>query len=367
MPPHLCPTNTSLSELHLTGIPGLQHLHLWISIPFCLLYLITLAGNSTLLCVIKADPTLRLPMFFFLSMLSVIDLVMSTSITPNMLNIFWFHSTAISLDACLTQMYFVHASSAIESGVLVAMALDRYVAVCNPLRYLSILTRPVVAALGLATLLRGVVFMSPLTFQIRRLPLCSPAVVNHSYCEHMAVLKLSCRDTDFSNTYSLSVSTYVGTFDSLLIVLSYAFILRAVLGLSSSQARKKAFSTCSSHLCIMSLFYIPGLLSMYIQRYHLELPPHVPVLLANLYLLIPPAFNPLIYGIRTKQIRDAARRVIYWRRPMVGGIEPGLQRTGLGFVKTKSIPRMAKTSDGPWCGSQGAFRAADAPGNVGGH
>ncbi|NWX20666.1 O52K1 protein, partial [Aegotheles bennettii] len=326
--PHWHPTNTSLSELHLTGIPGLQHLHHWISIPFCIMYLLTLAGNCTLLCVIKADPSLHLPMFLFLSMLAVIDLVMSTSITPKMLGTFWFHSTAISLDACLTQMYFVHASSAMESGVLVAMAFDRYVAICNPLRYLSILTSPVVASIGLAALLRAVAFMSPLTFQIRCLPLCHPPVVDHSYCEHMAVLKLACGDTAFSNTYSLSISTYVCSFDPLLIALSYGLILRAVLSLSSPQARKKAFSTCGSHLCIMALFYIPGLLSMYMEKYHQELPPHIQVLLADVYLLIPPAFNPLIYGIRTKQILDGARRVISWRKLI--GIGPGLQGTELG-------------------------------------
>ncbi|KFP91997.1 Olfactory receptor 52M1, partial [Apaloderma vittatum] len=280
----------------LTGIPGLQHLHHWISIPFCMMYLVTLAGNSTLLCVIKADPSLHLPMFLFLSLLAVTDLVMSTSITLKMLGIFWFQSTAISLEACLTQMYFVHFSSAVESGVLVAMAFDRYVAICNPLRYLA------------------VVFMSPLTFQIRRLPLCKPAVVDHSYCEHMAVLRLACGDTAFSNIYSLSVSTYVCTFDSLLITLSYTLILRAALSLSSPQACKKAFSTCSSHLCIIAVFYIPGLLSMYIETYHQKLPPHIQVLLADLYLLIPPAFNPLIYGIRMKQIREAVCRVISWRR-----------------------------------------------------
>jgi len=335
---HSCPTNTSLSELHLTGIPGLQHLHHWISIPFCIMYLVTLAGNSTLLCVIRADPSLHLPMFLFLSMLAIIDLVMSTSITPKMLGIFWFHSTAISLDACLTQMYFLYAFSVMESGVLVAMAFDRYIAICNPLRYLSILTSPMVAAIGLAALLRAVVFTSPLTFQICRLPLCSPAVVDHSYCEHMAVLKLACRNAAFSYTYSLSIATFVGTFDSLLIALSYLLILRTVLRISSPQACKKAFSTCSSHLCIMALFYIPGLLSMYIERYHQELPRHIHVLLADLYLLIPPAFNPLIYGIRTKQICDGARRVISWRRPRAGGIGPGLSGTGLGLTKTKTAP-----------------------------
>ncbi|NWW92236.1 O52M1 protein, partial [Rhynochetos jubatus] len=307
---HSRPTNASLSELHLTGIPGLQHLHHWISIPFCIMYLITLAGNCTLLCMIKADPSLHQPMFLFLSMLAVIDLVMSTSITPKMLDIFWFRSTAISLDACLTQMYFVHTFSAMESGVLVAMAFDRYVAVCNPLRYLSILTNRVVAAIGLASLLRALVFMSPLTFQIHHQPLCSPAVVDHSYCEHMAVLKLACGDATSSNIYSVSVSTYVSSFDSLLIALSYGLILRVVLSLSSPQARKKAISTCSSQLCVTALFYIPGLLSIYMERYHQDLPPYVQVLLADLYLLIPPALNPLIYGIRMKKIRDGVWRVI---------------------------------------------------------
>ncbi|NWX05416.1 O52K1 protein, partial [Caloenas nicobarica] len=304
------PTNTSLSELHLTGIPGLQHLHLWISIPFCIMYLVTLVGNCTLLCVIKADPSLHLPMFLFLSMLAVIDLVMSTSIMPKMLGIFWFHSTTISLGACLTQMYFVHAFSAMESGVLVAMAFDRYVAICHPLRYLSVLTGPIVVVIGLATFLRAVVCMTPITSQIRRLPLCGPAIVDHSYCEHMAVLRLSCEDAAFISTYTLSISTCVVSFDSLLIAVSYALILRAVLSLSSPQACRKALGTCSSHLCIMALYYIPGLLSVYMERHHQELPPHVQVLLADLYLLIPPAFNPLIYGIRTKQIRDGARRVI---------------------------------------------------------
>lgn len=140
---HLHATNISLMELHLTGIPGLQHLHLWMSIPFCILYLVTLAGNSTLVCLIKADPSLQPPMFLFLSMLAATDLLMSTSIIPQMLGIFWFRSAAISLDACLTQMCFVHAFSVVESGLLVAMAFDRYVAICNPLRYLAILTSPI--------------------------------------------------------------------------------------------------------------------------------------------------------------------------------------------------------------------------------
>ncbi|XP_064381003.1 olfactory receptor 52K2-like [Dromaius novaehollandiae] len=313
MPPSR-PIDVSLSELHLTGIPGLQHLHRWIAIPFCTMCVITLAGSSTRLCVMKAESSLHLPMFPFLSMLAVIDLVMSTSITPNMLGISWFHSTAISLDACLTQMHFVHACSVMESGVLVAMAFDRYVAIGNPLQYLSILASPVVAAVGLATWLRAVAFTSPLTVCIHRLPFCGPALVAHSCREPMAVLRVACGDTAFCNAYSLSLSTVVGSCDPLLIVPSYMLVLRAVFSISRPEARRKAFSTCGSHLCVMALFYVPGLLSMHVERYCQQLPPHVHVLLADLYLLIPPAFNPLIYGIKTKQIRDGALRVISRRR-----------------------------------------------------
>ncbi|NXU48529.1 O52M1 protein, partial [Turnix velox] len=301
LPSH--PTNTSLLELHLLGIPGLEHLHSWISIPFFILYLITLLANTTLLYLIKAEPDLHHPMFFFLAMLALVDLLMSTSITPKMLSIFWFNSTSISLQACVAQMFLLHSCTALESGLLVAMALDRYVAICNPLRYPSILTSTRVVAMGLATLLRAVFFMAPVTLQVLHLPFCSPsAQLGHSYCEHLAVLSLACGDVTFSSTYSLSISTYVVTFDSFLILLSYLLILRAVLGLSSSPAAQhKAFSTCTSHLFLMLLFYIPGLLSISMDQ---ELPPHTQVLLANVYVLIPPAFNPLIYGIRTKQIRD---------------------------------------------------------------
>uniref|UniRef100_A0A7M4FHM2 Olfactory receptor n=1 Tax=Crocodylus porosus TaxID=8502 RepID=A0A7M4FHM2_CROPO len=297
-------TNITLSELHLVGIPGLEALHVWISIPFCFMYLVTLVGNCTLLWVIKTEPSLHLPMYLFLSMLTLVDLVMSTSITPNMLGIFWFHSTAISVDACLVQMYFVHAFSVMESGLLVAMAFDRYVAICHPLRYRVILTSPVIVAIGLVMLGRGLALMTPLTCIIRGFTFCQDAVISHSYCEHMAVIKLACGDTAFSTTYSISVSTYVGGVDSLLIALSYGLILKAVLGLSSAEARRKTFSTCGSHVCVISLFYIPGLLSMYIERYGQDIPPHVQVLMADLYLLIPPMFNPIIYGMKMKQIRD---------------------------------------------------------------
>ncbi|NWQ84052.1 O52K2 protein, partial [Columbina picui] len=306
------PTNTSLLELHLTGIPGLQHLHLWISIPFCIMYLVTLAGNCVLLCVIKADPSLRLPMFLFLSMLAVIDLVMSTSITPKMLAIFWFHSTTISLGACLTQMYFVHAFSAMESGLLVAMAFDRYMAIsiCNPLRYSTIVTSSRTMQIGLLSLARGVAVMIPLMWLLTSLPYCKSRAIPHSYCEHMAVVELACADPSASDLYSLTVATLLVGADSVFITFSYGMILRSVIRLPSQEARLKTLRTCGSHISIILVFYIGGLLSMYLQMFPFGLGPHVQVLVADFYLTVPPMLNPLIYGMKMKQIQEGISRLL---------------------------------------------------------
>uniref|UniRef100_A0A8C0B2B4 Olfactory receptor n=1 Tax=Buteo japonicus TaxID=224669 RepID=A0A8C0B2B4_9AVES len=298
--PHAHPTNTSLSELHLTGIPGLQHLHHWISVPFCIMYLVTLAGNSTLLCVIKADPCLHLPMFLFLSMLAVIDLVMSTSITPKI---------TIAFEACFIQMFFIHTFTAVESGVLLAMSFDRYVAICNPLRYTTTLTSSRTIQIGLLSLARAAGVMIPLMCLLTSLPYCKTRVIPHSYCEHMAVVELACADPSVSDLYSLVVATLLVGTDSVFITFSYGMILRSVMRLPSQEARLKALRTCGSHVSIILLFYVGGLLSMYLQMFSFGLAPHVQVLVADFYLTVPPMLNPLIYGIKMKQIQEGIFRL----------------------------------------------------------
>ncbi|XP_015283941.1 PREDICTED: olfactory receptor 51E2-like, partial [Gekko japonicus] len=166
----------------LMGIPGLEAAHFWIAFPFCSMYVIALLGNVTVLCVVKREPTLHLPMYHFLCMLATIDLVLCTSTVPKMLGIFWFHSHTIGIKACVAQMFFIHGFSAVESGVLLAMAFDRYVAICAPLRYTAILTSSVIAKIGWAAFMRGIGFMTPLTCLVSRLPFCGSNVIAHSYC-----------------------------------------------------------------------------------------------------------------------------------------------------------------------------------------
>ncbi|XP_048349938.1 olfactory receptor 52I2-like [Sphaerodactylus townsendi] len=302
-------TNSSPSAFFLIGISGLESAHPWLGLPFCIMYIVALLGNSALLLAIRLDRTLHNPMFYFLGMLGVIDVVMATSTVPKMLDIFWEGSPKIGSNACFIQMFLIHSVTAMESGVLLAMAFDRYVAIGHPLRYEAILTPRRVAQIGLAILVRGVLFMVPLSWMVSNLPYCASRRIPHSYCEHMAVVKLACVDSTASHVYIVAGSTLIVGSDTAFIAVSYGLVLRAVRKLSEKAEQLKAFSTCSSHLCVMLLYYLPGMASIYMQGFRQGAPPHAQVLLADLYLILPPTLNPVIYSIRMKQVRKALRRV----------------------------------------------------------
>ncbi|XP_012620144.3 olfactory receptor 52K1-like [Microcebus murinus] len=288
----------------LVGIPGLEHLHIWISIPFCFAYTLALLGNCTLLFIIWADAALHEPMYFFLAMLATIDLVLSSTTLPKILAIFWFRDREINFYACLVQMFFLHSFSIMESAVLLAMAFDRYVAICKPLHYTTVLTGPLITKIGMAAVARAVTLMTPLPFLLRRFHYCQGSAIAHCYCEHMAVVRLACGDTRFNNIYGIAVAMFIGVFDLSFVILSYVFILRAVLQLASQEARYKAFGTCVSHVGAILAFYTPAIVSSVMHRVARRAAPHVHILLANFYMLFPPMINPIIYGVKTKQIRE---------------------------------------------------------------
>ncbi|XP_024068620.2 olfactory receptor 52B2-like [Terrapene carolina triunguis] len=295
---------TNPSTFILLGIPGLEAAHIWISIPFCTMYAIAILGNFTILFIVKTEPSLHGPVYYFLCMLAVTDLVLSTSIVPKMLSIFWFYSREINFSACLTQMYFILSFFLIQSGILVAMAFDRYVAICDPLRHSTILTNTVVAKIFLAVVLRGVMLILPYPFLARRWPYCRTNIIPNTYCEHIAVVKLACTDISVSSYYSLSVAFLVIGMDVFFITVSYTQILRAIFSLPTKDARLKTFGTCGSHLCVILAFYIPHLFTALTQRFGQNVALHLRVLMANMYLLVPPMLNPIIYGAKTQQIWD---------------------------------------------------------------
>ncbi|XP_074833710.1 olfactory receptor 52E4-like [Carettochelys insculpta] len=300
----------SPSTFILLGIPGLETVHVWISLPFCAMYVIAILGNFTILFIVRTEPSLHEPMYYFLCMLGVSDLVLSTSILPKMMSIFWFKYREISFSACLTQMYFLHFSSLMGSGIFVAMAFDRYVAICNPLRHSTVLTNHVVAVIGLAMMLRGGILSLPFPFLARQWPYCRTNIIPHTYCEHIAVVKLACADIRVGDYYGLFLTLFVLGLDIFFIAMSYVQILRAIFSLPTKDARIKTFGTCGSHLCVILVAYIPVLFSVFTHRFGHNVPLHVHILIANVYLLVPPMLHPIVYGVRTKQIRSRLLQLV---------------------------------------------------------
>ncbi|XP_067399697.1 olfactory receptor 52K2-like [Emydura macquarii macquarii] len=297
------------STFILLGIPGLEASHVWISIPFCSAYILSLLGNCLLLAVIKTEPSLHEPMYLFLSMVALADLAISTICLPKILCIFWFKDGEIHMDACLTQMYLLHSLTAMESGFMLAMAFDRYIAICNPLRHSAILIHRAVAKIVLGVVLRGAVLFGPHPFLLKRLQYCRTNIISHTYCEFMALVKLACADTTVTRAYSLAIAFLTGGVDFILIVLSYILILWTVFKLPSKEAYLPALSTCGSHLCVILVSYTLAFLSFLSNRFGSSMAPQLPIIVANIYLLVPPMTNPIIYGVRTKKIRESVLRV----------------------------------------------------------
>ncbi|XP_054436636.1 olfactory receptor 52H1 [Pteronotus mesoamericanus] len=288
----------------LVGIPGLEQFHVWIGIPFCVIYIVAVIGNCILLCLIAVEHSLHQPMFFFLSMLAMTDIILSTAGVPKTLSIFWFGAREITFPGCLTQMFFLHYSFVLDSAILMAMAFDRYVAICSPLRYNTILTPKTIIKIVVGISFRSFCIILPDVFLLTRLPFCKTHIIPHTYCEHIGVAQLACADITINIWYGFCVPIMTVISDVILIVVSYTLILYAVFHLPSRDAHQKALGTCGSHVCVILIFYTPAFFSILAHRFGHNISRTFHIIFANLYIVIPPALNPIVYGVKTKQIRD---------------------------------------------------------------
>ncbi|CAH6792799.1 olfactory receptor 52Z1P [Phodopus roborovskii] len=298
---------TNLRDIWYTmiGIPGLEDIHIWLSIPICSMYIVAFVGNTFLILLISTEHSLHEPMYFFLSMLALADIFLSTVTIPKVLAIFWFQARGITFAICVSQMFFLHFVFVKESGILLSMAFDHYVAICYPLRYTNILTPSVISRMGSASVTRSFFIYFPLIFLVYRLTYCGKNIIYHSYCEHMGIARLACDSIKVNIYYGMVVALFSICLDVVLIIVSYILILCAVFRIPSRDARLKALGTCASHVCVILLFYTPVFFSSLAHRFggH-SIPVHVHILLANLYVVLPPSLNPIIYGVKTKQIKE---------------------------------------------------------------
>ncbi|NXA43421.1 O51G2 protein, partial [Eudromia elegans] len=307
----MSPGNSSDSlAFLLVGIPGLARLHRWAVIPFGLMYLVAMLGNCTILLVVRTYRRLHEPMYYFLSMLAITDLGLTLSTLPTVPRVLWLSAAEISFPLCLTQMFCIHAFSFMESSVLLAMAFDRYVAVCYPLRYSSILTPGRVAKVGLGIVCRCTMTLLPLICLLTRMPFCGSHVLSHSYCLHQDMIRLACTNTTLNSLYGLTLVLLIVILDPVLITASYVMIIKTVLGIASREAQAKALNTCVSHFSAVLVFYVPMVGLSIIHRYGKNAAPISHALMANIYLFVPPVLNPIIYSMQTKHIRQGVNRLL---------------------------------------------------------
>ncbi|XP_006166011.1 olfactory receptor 51V1 [Tupaia chinensis] len=292
----------------LTGFPGLQQYYPWISIPFSSIYAMVFLGNCMVLHVIRTEPSLHQPMFYFLALLALTDLCMGLSTVHTVLGILWELSQNIGLDACIAQTYFVHGLSCTESGVLLAMAFDRFTAICNPLRYTTILTNGRVIQIMITILMRSALSILPGIIRLKFFYYCRPHFLSHSFCLHQDLLRLACSDIRFNSFYALALVICTLLLDAVLIIISYIFILHTVLAIASREERLKSLQTCVSHICAVLVFYIPIIGLTMVHRFGKHLSPLVHVLMGNIYILFPPLMNPIIYSVKTQQIRSRMKK-----------------------------------------------------------
>lgn len=299
---------SSVTTFILLGFADHPELQAPLFVTFLSIYLVTLAWNLVLIFLIRADPHLHTPMYFFLSNLSFIDICYSSAVAPKMLTDFFQEQKTISFLGCAAQFFFFVGMGLTECFLLTAMAYDRYAAVSSPLLYPAIMSPGLCARMVVGAYVGG--FLSALiqTSSIFRLHFCSSNVINHFFCDLPPVLALSCSDTFPSQVVNFLVVVTAGGTSFLILLISYTYIVAAVLKIRSVEGRRKAFSTCASHLTGVTLLFGTSL-STYLRpssSYSLGRDKVVSVF----YSLGIPVLNPLIYSLRNREIKDALGKVL---------------------------------------------------------
>ncbi|KAM4697314.1 olfactory receptor 52K1-like [Discoglossus pictus] len=290
-------------EFTLLGFPGFHEVRHLLFIPFFFVYIVILATNSIIIHTVRTESTLHSPMYILITMLSVINICGTTTIVPKLLLSFLFDLNRISLTGCLVQMFFIYFIMLLDCNVLLMMALDRYIAICKPLHYVNIINNSTLIYLTIASLIRSVTFASPVIYLASKVQFCHSNTIHHFACEHMALLSLACGNIARNKMVGLSIRVISIIFDMCFLSTSYVSIIHTALKVSTGTLRHKSLHTCGTHILVIMIFYFFSLSSSIVYRVSRSVTQDTHNLLSAIYLLIPALVNPMIYGLRTNEIR----------------------------------------------------------------
>ncbi|XP_069814261.1 olfactory receptor 6N1-like [Dendropsophus ebraccatus] len=303
--------NQTVTGFVILGFTNLDSLrHPIFAVLLCIYFLI-ITGNVTIALIIWAEPRLHTPMYMFAGMLSFLDICYTAVTIPQMLVIFWIGRVYIAVSGCLLQMYFFHSLGITENYLLTVMAYDRYIAICNPLRYSTIMTPRCCKYLVFACWLCG--FLSPVTklILVTFLPFCGSNEIRHLFCDLSPLLHLACADTFLNVIIDFVINSCIIILTTAFIVLTYMKILITIIKMNSAEGRRKAFSTCAAHITVVLIFF--GSVSfMYVRPQKVYAPEYDQLVTIN-YTILTPLLNPAVYSLRNKEIKKAVKKHLQFK------------------------------------------------------
>ncbi|XP_047371880.1 olfactory receptor 10V1-like [Sciurus carolinensis] len=300
---------TGVIHFHFRPFSRRPEVQMLIFVTFLVMYLVSISGNVSVFLTVCMNRCLHTPMFFFLANLAALEVFYSSTIAPlTLASVLSTERALISLPGCGTQMFFFIFLGSADCILLAVMAYDRFVAICHPLRYTRIMSWRSCVQLAVGSLVLGFTLATQLTVLIFRLPFCSSKEISLFYCDVLPVMRLACADTRVHEVTLFVVSVIVLTVPSLLITLSYVFIVAAILKMRSAEGRHKAFSTCSSHLTVVLLQY--GCTSVIYMCPSSSYSPERGRVVSVVYTFITPVLNPLIYSMRNRELKEALQRAM---------------------------------------------------------
>uniref|UniRef100_A0ABM5GN01 Olfactory receptor n=1 Tax=Pogona vitticeps TaxID=103695 RepID=A0ABM5GN01_9SAUR len=299
---------TSIREFILLGFPTSKELQVLLFVIFLVAYILTLLENMVIIIVIRTNPQLNKPMYFFLSNLSFLEMWYICVIVPRLLINFLVKDKTISFEGCMTQLYFFSSLICTECVLLAVMAYDRYVAICNPLRYPTIMTQHLCMQLAVGSWVTGFVASMLKVAFISQLPFCGPNTINHYFCDISPLLNRACEDMTVAEIVDFVLALLILLVPLSVITVSYICIIGTILHIPTSQGQKKAFSTCTAHLTVVSIFF-SATLFMYARPKRIH-PFELNKLVSVIYTIVTPVLNPFIYCLRNQEVKAALKKAL---------------------------------------------------------